>query len=516
MRQTLVALAPFAAASLLAWIVMPIGSSIEWTQYGVAAGLLVVAVTLSALSVSGRVPRAAVPAGLVYLAAAGLLRNAAGGMASGAGALAVIPVFQTALYSRRRRDLGWILTALGAFYVVPTVAIGGAAYPSTQYRTTLLVLSISGIIGWATQHLVARTRHQADAASARERRLEAVSAVVRGLHESTSIRESVCAAAQSVGEAELALLYEPAPDGTLACTAITGLDPGTLVAEPSRTVQAAFDGGRPIMVDHDAGSRVGNRELWGRAGRPDAILYEPLCRGDEVLGVLVVCWIGQPELRGSRTAIVSLVAHEAAAVIARADLVADLAGQARTDPLTGLPNRRAWDVALERAATRGESLTIAILDLDHFKQFNDAYGHPAGDRLLKAAAASWREQLRGDDLLARIGGEEFGLLLTGCGAAPALEVVARLRRAVPDHRTVSAGLAIRGGDETLESVLYRADDALYAAKAAGRDRAYLSPDADSPPACVQSPRRDVHAQTASASPAVAAPMTHTPVHPSDA
>ena len=107
-------------------------------------------------------------------------------------------------------------------------------------------------------------------------------------------------------------------------------------------------------------------------------------------------------------------------------------------------------------------------------------------------------------------------MLTGCRPDAALEVVGRLCRAVPDGGTVSAGLAIRDGDETLESVLYRADDALYAAKAAGRDRAYLSPDADTPPERVQPPSRDVHAQTASATAAVAAPITHTPVHPSDA
>ena len=85
-----------------------------------------------------------------------------------------------------------------------------------------------------------------------------------------------------------------------------------------------------------------------------------------------------------------------------------------------------------------------MLDLDHFKEFNDTYGHPAGDRLLRETAAAWREELRAGDFVARLGGDEFALLLPNCNAANALEVVERLRQRIPSEQTCSAGIAAHG------------------------------------------------------------------------
>jgi len=150
----------------------------------------------------------------------------------------------------------------------------------------------------------------------------------------------------------------------------------------------------------------------------------------------------------------------------------------QTDELTGLPNRRAWNAELPRAIERARRdhvpLAVAVLDMDHFKRFNDAYGHPAGDRLLKAAAASWQEQLRSVDHLARFGGEEFILLLPDADAAQADDVVSRLRLATPLGQTVSAGLAVWDVAETSDELVARADAALYQAKRAGRDRVVLA------------------------------------------
>jgi diguanylate cyclase (GGDEF)-like protein len=142
---------------------------------------------------------------------------------------------------------------------------------------------------------------------------------------------------------------------------------------------------------------------------------------------------------------------------------------AETDPLTGLPNRRAWDARLRRAGLDEEPLTIAMFDLDHFKRFNDSNGHLAGDQLLRDTASNWRDLLRNGDVLARLGGEEFGLLLVGCSPSAATEITERLRQAVTDNQTCSAGLAVRRDGEPLQSVLARADHALYDAKAYGRD-----------------------------------------------
>jgi diguanylate cyclase (GGDEF)-like protein/PAS domain S-box-containing protein len=147
---------------------------------------------------------------------------------------------------------------------------------------------------------------------------------------------------------------------------------------------------------------------------------------------------------------------------------------ARTDALTGLPNRRAWDEEVHEAVARAQHyerpLVLAMIDLDRFKGFNDAYGHGAGDALLKAAATNWRLALRTTDFLARYGGEEFGALLPECGPDEAIGVLARLRSMTPEAQTCSVGMAHwRPGDDT-ETLVKRADTALYEAKRQGRDR----------------------------------------------
>ena len=149
-----------------------------------------------------------------------------------------------------------------------------------------------------------------------------------------------------------------------------------------------------------------------------------------------------------------------------------------TDELTGLPNRRAWNTELPRTIERvrrtGDPMAVAIIDIDHFKQFNDTYGHPAGDRMLKESAAAWQEQLRTVDHLARYGGEEFVVLLPDATMAQAREVVDRMRLATPLGQTFSAGLAVWDGTETSDELIVRADAALYAAKDAGRNRIKVS------------------------------------------
>jgi diguanylate cyclase (GGDEF)-like protein len=150
---------------------------------------------------------------------------------------------------------------------------------------------------------------------------------------------------------------------------------------------------------------------------------------------------------------------------------------ARRDELTGLPNRRVWNEdlprALEFARRDGRPMTVALLDLDHFKVFNDTYGHPAGDRLLKEASAAWHGALRAVDLLARYGGEEFVVLLPDAGEAEARQIIERALAATPHGQTFSAGVAVWNGSETADELVARADTALYVAKAAGRNRVMI-------------------------------------------
>jgi diguanylate cyclase (GGDEF)-like protein/PAS domain S-box-containing protein len=151
----------------------------------------------------------------------------------------------------------------------------------------------------------------------------------------------------------------------------------------------------------------------------------------------------------------------------------DLERQARTDTLTGLLNRRGWEQALlthlENALAEGQPVAVAILDLDHFKIFNDTFGHPAGDRLLADVAAAWAAQVPPGATLARLGGEEFGLALPSTEAHDARDVVAALRAVVPRGQTVSGGVTTWVPGEDAAELLARADGALYTAKRNGRN-----------------------------------------------
>ncbi|MEU4242658.1 diguanylate cyclase [Actinoplanes sp. NPDC026619] len=147
---------------------------------------------------------------------------------------------------------------------------------------------------------------------------------------------------------------------------------------------------------------------------------------------------------------------------------------ANHDALTGLANRRRWDerlhAAMAECAATGDTLTVGLIDLDHFKRYNDTHGHQAGDELLSRSAIAWLMNLREGDLLARYGGEEFGLLLTAHTPAEAAGVVERLMAATPHGQSFSAGLAQWDGQESPEELLHRADLLLYASKGAGRAR----------------------------------------------
>jgi diguanylate cyclase (GGDEF)-like protein len=163
-----------------------------------------------------------------------------------------------------------------------------------------------------------------------------------------------------------------------------------------------------------------------------------------------------------------------------------LAALASSDALTGAPNRRSWDHELSRACLRSRdqqtTLSVAILDLDHFKAYNDTNGHQAGDRLLREAVAAWTDALPTGTLLARYGGEEFAVLFPDSNARTAATVLERLRALTPDRQTFSAGIAVWDPATDPATAIAAADEALYAAKRGGRDRVVVHGTAQLPPA----------------------------------
>lgn len=166
-----------------------------------------------------------------------------------------------------------------------------------------------------------------------------------------------------------------------------------------------------------------------------------------------------------------------------AALLAQLERQAMSDTLTGLPNRRAYENEahrmLARARRSGAPITVGVADIDHFKKVNDQHGHATGDEVLSAVSAVIAQAARSSDFVARIGGEEFGLLVPDAMPETAHAVAERIRRAVADFPvvtssgivlsiTVSIGLAQLEGN--LSESLSHADGALYQAKDAGRNQ----------------------------------------------
>lgn len=155
---------------------------------------------------------------------------------------------------------------------------------------------------------------------------------------------------------------------------------------------------------------------------------------------------------------------------------------ASTDALTSLPNRRHFIDEAKRRNTllaRGQSLGLALIDLDHFKRINDLYGHSAGDQVLQEFAHIARSNLRGNDMVARFGGEEFVLLLDNCDLATLHHCVERIRKGLAAHAfsalpadvrcTLSAGICLIHPEDELEWRVSQADQALYQAKAEGRN-----------------------------------------------
>jgi len=157
------------------------------------------------------------------------------------------------------------------------------------------------------------------------------------------------------------------------------------------------------------------------------------------------------------------------------------------DALTGIANRKKFDVALvtemAKAREQGTSLCLAVGDIDHFKAFNDSYGHQVGDQVLKLVARALHDNVKGGDLAARYGGEEFALILPDTSVEHAFSLVEKIRKTIGSRRitnkqkgvdfgsvTLSLGLAVYRGDEAMSDFIERADTALYGAKESGRNQ----------------------------------------------
>jgi diguanylate cyclase len=164
-----------------------------------------------------------------------------------------------------------------------------------------------------------------------------------------------------------------------------------------------------------------------------------------------------------------------------------------TDPLTGLGNRKYFDrsieMALQNAFANGEPLSLLMFDIDHFKSFNDSYGHLTGDQVLRLVGMSLKQTIKGQDITARYGGEEFVVVLPNTAMRQALTVADHIRRAIMSKElrkkstgeilgrvTISVGVSMLKPDDDTDSLIERADACLYAAKRNGRNRVICEAD----------------------------------------
>ncbi|GAA1581232.1 diguanylate cyclase (GGDEF)-like protein/PAS domain S-box-containing protein [Actinoplanes couchii] len=322
------------------------------------------------------------------------------------------------------------------------------------------------------QNAAAQQAHQA------EQLLTAIVAVSHRVRSGDDARATIVSAVRHLAEADSVALLEPdsaQPPPHMSITAALGTIPtGTciapqhsdLITETRRTASAAF------VTDTQADPRVPAqvRELV----KSGSSLWQPIVADGNVIAVLAAFWQHKSDpVAGHEARAVALLAEETALALVHERLLKRLEHLAHTDALTGLSNRRAWHTELPRLLARArrtaEPLTVALLDLDHFKRYNDVYGHPAGDELLRSSATAFNTILRDGDLLVRWGGEEFAIALVDCEGDAAAAVLDRLRAATPDGQTCSAGYATWDGAEDTDRLLSRVDAALYAAKGAGRN-----------------------------------------------
>lgn len=331
---------------------------------------------------------------------------------------------------------------------------------------------------WTLSHAqdITDRKDAEQAAAESDADLAAVARVIRRIHSGADARDIVVQACRDIAAASYAALAEPqANPPSLRITACS--DPGlvgisVLLSATSASV-TAFRTGKAAFFATPEQDPLASPALL-HATRSRSMYLVPIANEHGVSGLLIVGWRNPvSDLADRRAHAVTLLADHAGVALRQATLLAELQRLACTDQLTGAPNRRGWDEDLARllvtANRTSEPLTVAMADLDHFKRFNDSHGHNAGDDLLRQFARNARASLRAGDLFARWGGEEFAVALPRCNAAAAAGVLDRIRTAAGSGQTCSIGYVCYDGSESTETLMCRADAALYAAKRSGRN-----------------------------------------------
>jgi diguanylate cyclase (GGDEF)-like protein len=401
-----------------------------------------------------------------------LLRQAQGGTRSGYASLLVLPAVWVAFVAGRR-GVAFVVATTALTLTAPIVVAGAPDYPVSAWRGAALLTIVTAVVGLVTERGAAEAKARAAEALRHARTLDrllrtqtAIALSDPGLDD---VMATVVEQALELTHADGAVVEVPEGDelvyravaGAAAPFAglrlpLAGSLSGLCLAQIEPLV--VVDAERDPRVNADACHRVGARSL----------VVVPLVHAGEAAGVLKVYSAKRAAVGDDEARVLALLGNVIGTGLARAELHDTLAEHASTDALTGLANRRSWDDQLARAlahaARSSETASIAVCDVDLLKQVNDREGHAAGDALIQDVARCLQRGARAADLLARIGGDEFALLLPGADRDAAAEVLDRLTAELPRGRSISVGIAEWDGRETPAELLARADARMYKRK----------------------------------------------------
>jgi diguanylate cyclase (GGDEF)-like protein len=403
---------------------------------------------------------------LMYMVVVALLRDGLGGAGSAYETLLILPLLWLAMYGTRVQ-LAVGVTGVALLLTMPIVLIGGPQYPDEEWRTALLWVTVSGIIGLAVHDLVGQVRQRADA-------LHTVSAAVGRRTREAETRSAICEAAKDNAGAQYALLLEPDANARrLVTTAATD-------ASVENTEFYLSESGAPAVRTY-----LGARELFqqqveqpplladnGSFTNVASMLWFPIPGHESPMGVLGVAWT-EPVKRLPETlsAVMEALAGEAAGVIERTTLLLKLATVEKVDELTGLPNERAWEEEvpreLSRARRQGTPLSVILLDLGDFERTPDGVVGGAGAELLREAAGGWCRELGPSDFLAhRVPPGCFAALLPNVAADGAQTAAIRLQAVAPRGRDCTIAVATWDGIELPAALVGRAETQIELERAA--------------------------------------------------
>lgn len=323
--------------------------------------------------------------------------------------------------------------------------------------------------------------------------------ILRTATTSTALGEVLEALVQRLGPAlrlrELAILLHGEGDQFVVRAAHGFDDPASVLGRsvsPGEGIAGEVARGREPVLVRDVSADPQYLAFWGAVERAGSFAAVPIHHGEQQLGILVLTRPPADPLNDYEMRLLTAIADTMALAIRHAQLFEELKDLSTHDELTGLANRRLLQsrisLELERARRFRHPLSVLAVDIDHFKQLNDRHGHATGDRALRAVAQTLEQGVRRVDTVARVGGEEFVVLLPQNDVGSAAHVAEKVRRAVegrpmpggegqPGGRlSISIGVAELRSEEDGDALLQRADEALYFAKERGRNRVVVSPD----------------------------------------